>query len=256
MGCSRGSLTGNISRNCTSAGWSDIFPNITSVCGSNTSQNKVRASFVAGNVPTEPQTPLEAWNWWRLQGRVLINTVCWRSVGSLGRDVEQQRETCLMGAAPSGHNYTLQWHGSGSKEIEAYVVEDICLTSLTVMVSGGFCFHGSIKVAVGWWADIMSLRVWNKPRACWTFLHLFNFTITDHTYKKAVMNGAVSCNTRPVRFLLRLYRRQQNNITGRNNVCPRLASLVIIAALVRFHGWGSVWVTAALSLNPSLFLIN
>ncbi|TWW73057.1 vasoactive intestinal polypeptide receptor 2-like isoform X1 [Takifugu flavidus] len=32
---------GNISRNCTSAGWSDIFPNITSVCGSNTSQDKL-----------------------------------------------------------------------------------------------------------------------------------------------------------------------------------------------------------------------
>uniref|UniRef100_H3CRC2 Vasoactive intestinal peptide receptor 2 n=1 Tax=Tetraodon nigroviridis TaxID=99883 RepID=H3CRC2_TETNG len=33
--------SGNISRNCTSAGWSDIFPNITSVCGSNTSQDKL-----------------------------------------------------------------------------------------------------------------------------------------------------------------------------------------------------------------------
>lgn len=36
-----GSLTGNISRNCTSAGWSDVFPNISSVCGSNTSPDKV-----------------------------------------------------------------------------------------------------------------------------------------------------------------------------------------------------------------------
>uniref|UniRef100_A0A8C5I8H7 Vasoactive intestinal peptide receptor 2 n=1 Tax=Gouania willdenowi TaxID=441366 RepID=A0A8C5I8H7_GOUWI len=33
--------TGNISRNCTSAGWSDVFPNITSVCGSDTSQDKL-----------------------------------------------------------------------------------------------------------------------------------------------------------------------------------------------------------------------
>ncbi|KAF3698586.1 Vasoactive intestinal polypeptide receptor 2 [Channa argus] len=32
---------GNISRNCTSAGWSEIFPNITSVCGSDTSQDKL-----------------------------------------------------------------------------------------------------------------------------------------------------------------------------------------------------------------------
>uniref|UniRef100_A0A3Q3WJD5 Uncharacterized protein n=1 Tax=Mola mola TaxID=94237 RepID=A0A3Q3WJD5_MOLML len=32
---------GNISRNCTSAGWSDIFPNITSACGSDTSQDKL-----------------------------------------------------------------------------------------------------------------------------------------------------------------------------------------------------------------------
>uniref|UniRef100_A0A8P4GF36 Vasoactive intestinal polypeptide receptor 2 n=1 Tax=Dicentrarchus labrax TaxID=13489 RepID=A0A8P4GF36_DICLA len=32
---------GNISRNCTSAGWSDVFPNITSVCGSDTSQDKL-----------------------------------------------------------------------------------------------------------------------------------------------------------------------------------------------------------------------
>uniref|UniRef100_A0A3B4TVF8 Vasoactive intestinal peptide receptor 2 n=1 Tax=Seriola dumerili TaxID=41447 RepID=A0A3B4TVF8_SERDU len=32
---------GNISRNCTSAGWSDIFPNISSVCESDTSQDKL-----------------------------------------------------------------------------------------------------------------------------------------------------------------------------------------------------------------------
>ncbi|XP_034039662.1 vasoactive intestinal polypeptide receptor 2 [Thalassophryne amazonica] len=32
---------GNISRNCTSRGWSDVFPNITSVCGSDTSQDKL-----------------------------------------------------------------------------------------------------------------------------------------------------------------------------------------------------------------------
>uniref|UniRef100_A0A3Q3LYJ1 Vasoactive intestinal peptide receptor 2 n=1 Tax=Mastacembelus armatus TaxID=205130 RepID=A0A3Q3LYJ1_9TELE len=32
---------GNISRNCTSEGWSDVFPNITSVCGSDTSQDKL-----------------------------------------------------------------------------------------------------------------------------------------------------------------------------------------------------------------------
>ncbi|KAF1383226.1 hypothetical protein PFLUV_G00129510 [Perca fluviatilis] len=32
---------GNISRNCTSAGWSDVFPNITSACGSDTSQDKL-----------------------------------------------------------------------------------------------------------------------------------------------------------------------------------------------------------------------
>lgn len=35
-------LTGNISRNCTSAGWSDVFPNISSVCESDTSQDKVQ----------------------------------------------------------------------------------------------------------------------------------------------------------------------------------------------------------------------
>ncbi|CAI5640543.1 vasoactive intestinal polypeptide receptor 2 [Oreochromis aureus] len=32
---------GNISRNCTTAGWSDVFPNITSVCGADTSQDKL-----------------------------------------------------------------------------------------------------------------------------------------------------------------------------------------------------------------------
>ncbi|XP_015244293.1 PREDICTED: vasoactive intestinal polypeptide receptor 2-like [Cyprinodon variegatus] len=32
---------GNISRNCTVAGWSDVFPNITSVCGIDTSQEKL-----------------------------------------------------------------------------------------------------------------------------------------------------------------------------------------------------------------------
>ncbi|KAI9524253.1 hypothetical protein NQZ68_019714 [Dissostichus eleginoides] len=32
---------GNISRNCTSAGWSEVFPNISSVCGSDTSQDKL-----------------------------------------------------------------------------------------------------------------------------------------------------------------------------------------------------------------------
>ncbi|MEQ2308273.1 hypothetical protein AMECASPLE_026616, partial [Ameca splendens] len=32
--------TGNISRNCTAAGWSDVFPNISSMCGLDTSQEK------------------------------------------------------------------------------------------------------------------------------------------------------------------------------------------------------------------------
>uniref|UniRef100_A0A665XFE8 Vasoactive intestinal peptide receptor 2 n=1 Tax=Echeneis naucrates TaxID=173247 RepID=A0A665XFE8_ECHNA len=32
---------GNISRNCTAAGWSDVFPNISSVCESDTSQDKL-----------------------------------------------------------------------------------------------------------------------------------------------------------------------------------------------------------------------
>ncbi|XP_034078536.1 vasoactive intestinal polypeptide receptor 2-like [Gymnodraco acuticeps] len=32
---------GNISRNCTSAGWSEVFPNISSVCGSDSSQDKL-----------------------------------------------------------------------------------------------------------------------------------------------------------------------------------------------------------------------
>uniref|UniRef100_UPI0037E79BC5 vasoactive intestinal polypeptide receptor 2-like n=1 Tax=Semicossyphus pulcher TaxID=241346 RepID=UPI0037E79BC5 len=32
---------GNISRKCSSAGWSDVFPNISSVCGSDTSQDKL-----------------------------------------------------------------------------------------------------------------------------------------------------------------------------------------------------------------------
>ncbi|XP_008291439.1 vasoactive intestinal polypeptide receptor 2 [Stegastes partitus] len=32
---------GNISRNCTAAGWSEVFPNISSVCGSDTSQDKL-----------------------------------------------------------------------------------------------------------------------------------------------------------------------------------------------------------------------
>uniref|UniRef100_A0A3Q2VBH9 Vasoactive intestinal peptide receptor 2 n=1 Tax=Haplochromis burtoni TaxID=8153 RepID=A0A3Q2VBH9_HAPBU len=35
------SPAGNISRNCTTAGWSDVFPNITSVCGADTSQDKL-----------------------------------------------------------------------------------------------------------------------------------------------------------------------------------------------------------------------
>uniref|UniRef100_A0A665XG70 Vasoactive intestinal peptide receptor 2 n=1 Tax=Echeneis naucrates TaxID=173247 RepID=A0A665XG70_ECHNA len=34
-------LFGNISRNCTAAGWSDVFPNISSVCESDTSQDKL-----------------------------------------------------------------------------------------------------------------------------------------------------------------------------------------------------------------------
>lgn len=96
----------------------------------------------------------EAWNWWRLQGRMLITTVCWRSVGSLGRDVEQQRETCLMGAAPSGNNYTLQWHGSGSKEIEAYVVEHNCLASQ----GWGLCQGYGM-----WWV----LFPWQHQGGCW-----------------------------------------------------------------------------------------
>ncbi|MEQ2185230.1 hypothetical protein GOODEAATRI_016100, partial [Goodea atripinnis] len=33
--------TGNISRNCTAAGWSDVFPNISSMCGLDTSQEKL-----------------------------------------------------------------------------------------------------------------------------------------------------------------------------------------------------------------------
>uniref|UniRef100_A0A8C8DWB6 Vasoactive intestinal peptide receptor 2 n=1 Tax=Oryzias sinensis TaxID=183150 RepID=A0A8C8DWB6_9TELE len=32
---------GNISRNCTASGWSEVFPNISSVCESDTSQNKL-----------------------------------------------------------------------------------------------------------------------------------------------------------------------------------------------------------------------
>uniref|UniRef100_A0A1A8PL19 Vasoactive intestinal peptide receptor 2 n=1 Tax=Nothobranchius rachovii TaxID=451742 RepID=A0A1A8PL19_9TELE len=32
---------GNISRNCTSTGWSEVFPNISRVCGSDTSQDKL-----------------------------------------------------------------------------------------------------------------------------------------------------------------------------------------------------------------------
>uniref|UniRef100_A0A8D3C2L8 Vasoactive intestinal peptide receptor 2 n=1 Tax=Scophthalmus maximus TaxID=52904 RepID=A0A8D3C2L8_SCOMX len=32
---------GNISRNCTSSGWSEVFPNISSVCGSDPSQDKL-----------------------------------------------------------------------------------------------------------------------------------------------------------------------------------------------------------------------
>uniref|UniRef100_A0A8C5CAL9 Vasoactive intestinal peptide receptor 2 n=1 Tax=Gadus morhua TaxID=8049 RepID=A0A8C5CAL9_GADMO len=35
------SVPGNISRRCTEAGWSDIFPNITSVCGSEPTQEKL-----------------------------------------------------------------------------------------------------------------------------------------------------------------------------------------------------------------------
>ncbi|CAK6973111.1 vasoactive intestinal polypeptide receptor 2 isoform X1 [Scomber scombrus] len=35
------SRNGNISRNCTSAGWSNVFPNISSVCGSDASQDKL-----------------------------------------------------------------------------------------------------------------------------------------------------------------------------------------------------------------------
>uniref|UniRef100_A0A3B3DGW4 Vasoactive intestinal peptide receptor 2 n=1 Tax=Oryzias melastigma TaxID=30732 RepID=A0A3B3DGW4_ORYME len=33
--------SGNISRNCTASGWSDVFPNISSVCESDTSQSKL-----------------------------------------------------------------------------------------------------------------------------------------------------------------------------------------------------------------------
>lgn len=101
MGCCCGPLAGNISRNCTSAGWSDIFPNITSVCGANASQDKVRASFVAGNFPATPQEKIsKAWKWWRPQGPMLIKRLCWRSTGSVeGRGVEQQCETCLMRVA-------------------------------------------------------------------------------------------------------------------------------------------------------------
>lgn len=32
---------GNISKNCTSDGWSEVFPNITSVCGTEAPQDKV-----------------------------------------------------------------------------------------------------------------------------------------------------------------------------------------------------------------------
>lgn len=96
MGCSCGPLAGNISRNCTSAGWSDIFPNISSVCGSNTGQDKVRAS---PHHRRRFQRPLKAWKWRRLQCWMLIKTVCWRGIGSLeGRGVEQC-ETSLMEVA-------------------------------------------------------------------------------------------------------------------------------------------------------------
>uniref|UniRef100_G3PZZ7 Vasoactive intestinal peptide receptor 2 n=1 Tax=Gasterosteus aculeatus aculeatus TaxID=481459 RepID=G3PZZ7_GASAC len=36
---------GNISRTCTPAGWSDVFPNITSACGSEPGQDKVKLVF-------------------------------------------------------------------------------------------------------------------------------------------------------------------------------------------------------------------
>uniref|UniRef100_A0A7N6BNX7 Vasoactive intestinal peptide receptor 2 n=1 Tax=Anabas testudineus TaxID=64144 RepID=A0A7N6BNX7_ANATE len=39
--CMSSSLPGYINRNCTSAGWSDVFPNITSACGSDTRQDKL-----------------------------------------------------------------------------------------------------------------------------------------------------------------------------------------------------------------------
>lgn len=41
---------GNISRNCTAAGWSEVFPNISSVCGLDTRQEKV-ASLPFGFTP-------------------------------------------------------------------------------------------------------------------------------------------------------------------------------------------------------------
>ncbi|KAG7269257.1 hypothetical protein CRUP_024180 [Coryphaenoides rupestris] len=39
-------LHGNISRRCTAAGWSDVFPNITSTCGSEPTQDKLRSGLV------------------------------------------------------------------------------------------------------------------------------------------------------------------------------------------------------------------
>uniref|UniRef100_A0A3B3VS77 Vasoactive intestinal peptide receptor 2 n=1 Tax=Poecilia latipinna TaxID=48699 RepID=A0A3B3VS77_9TELE len=40
------SRNGNISRNCTAAGWSEVFPNISSVCGLDTRQEKVLVFYV------------------------------------------------------------------------------------------------------------------------------------------------------------------------------------------------------------------
>lgn len=102
------SLTGNISRNCTSAGWSDIFPNITSVCGSNTSQDKVRASSAALNVPDQSAgEPFKESQCVKLKPmRPAGSDGNYRSLLAKrrrleGRGVEQQRKMGLMGG-PQG----------------------------------------------------------------------------------------------------------------------------------------------------------
>ncbi|KAG7250717.1 hypothetical protein CRUP_016042, partial [Coryphaenoides rupestris] len=56
-------LHGNISRRCTAAGWSDVFPNITSTCGSEPTQDK-----------RNKLTPPLLWVYWELPS---TTTVCY-----------------------------------------------------------------------------------------------------------------------------------------------------------------------------------